>query len=399
MFSFLCVRFCEGFLCQVAYTELLGIFFISVNMKPEINNALPTHTHICIRLPEKKPRQSQSTARPKATARAKAPTVEASEGAWLEDALGDAMEQAARRDLSRAVGEDCDGDDVDEDVDIEHGVDGVEDPHMLELDEDGLGYSCNAPEDERPLDQDVFDEVFDLAERGELGDAFDLPEVPLPRLMPSDSVVLREVKDIVLSRCKVALDALHLAQRGADSTARSSDAVRLPPEEGKLSLVVHQELVSVVLWTQPNNWMGRVISIDGAGKMKGFVPFRCKPRSFEGCRFVVHNVGVSHFQSRMHQVDMPQWVLLLKRHAEAQLFPGPLEWKRENVCLLCHCVSGCSESRLVVDSADGIYQCMECTCFWHLGCAKLATYTWRQSEDVVRIHAGKTFRCSVCLPA
>ena len=109
------------------------------------------------------------------------------------------------------------------------------------------------------MDQDVFDEVFDLAERGELGDAFDLPEVPLPRLMPSDSVVLREVKDIVLSRCKVALDALHLAQRGADSTARSSDAVRLPPEEGKLSLVVHQELVSVVLWTQPNNWMGRVI--------------------------------------------------------------------------------------------------------------------------------------------
>ena len=328
------------------------------------NKFLHNQAHICVRPPAKKCRKDKAQA-------------SSEQDGWLDPALGAEIEA----DLARAMGVHSDADDGEcapsDDGDVAEAV-----------------ASDDGDEDKPEQPPGESDEAIDL-----LDEDFAVPQIPLPRLEPLDQNLLFEMKDIATSRCKDASDALRLAQQTARSLFPVGDAALRPPQREKLSLVVHEDNVSVVLWTDPETFFGRDIALSTDGKMKGFVPFKCKPRSFEGCRFVVHDIGVSHYQKRGFFVQVPQWVLLLKSHAAAQIYPGPLHFHSQRFCLFCDCITGRDGSaRLIVDAHDCIYQCMECTCVWHLGCAMLATTYWRSSEVAASGHVGSSFRCSVCLP-
>ncbi|MDA8609394.1 hypothetical protein N9L19_00605 [bacterium] len=242
--------------------------------------------------PDDAKKQNTSTAKPKPKPKPKAKATsepagdlsavcDEEEGDWLGDDLEETID-IKKDDACLALGGGSDGgdsacEDLDEDV---VGMKGTEDfvfddtcleadPATELRDDLAVGFHRDLAEPDGDVDDDAVDCMLESE------------ETPLPVVVPKGSPVLQYIAPRVKITCEEAQQRLHDAKRELERRR----SVYLwdeshPPDDGFLSIVVHDSAATLVLWTDSDNCMGRPISIDARGRMKGILPHLCKPQSW-----------------------------------------------------------------------------------------------------------------------
>ena len=170
--------------------------------------------------------------------------------------------------------------------------------------------------------------------------------------------------------------------------------------------------VSFVYWTDISSNKGRRQSyFPGSNKVKAIVASMVPEERWAGNVVIERCPCVMVMHKRMLADEIPGWCLLLKRHAEAQFFSGPILTidgpshgaPGEVSCILCKAAESTGVMKITDADASGYYQCSVCLCVWHRACALLVGRgQWYRDGDVYGLFPEKQpnargFVCAVCI--